>query len=149
MARKTGRLALVGAALLTLGILGSGTAMAASPAAARAAAGPLEKITRHIVHGTVVVQKRDGTLQTLQIDRGTIASISGGSITISEPGGSQVVGTDAQTRVRKGGAKSSVAQLAVGDRVAVVSEVRGGTAVARLVLVPRPRPATLPAQTTP
>ncbi len=147
MSRKTGKLALAGAALLALGILGSGTAAAAQPA--RAAAGPLEKITRHIVHGTVVVQKKDGTLQTLQIDRGTIASISGATITISEPGGSQVVTTDAQTRVRKNGAKSDVSKLAVGDRVAVVSALDSGTAVAQLIIVPRPVPAKLPAQTAP
>jgi hypothetical protein len=156
MQRCTRRLALLGTAVLTLGILGAGTVMAASPApsagsaaGAKAAVGPLAKIARHVVHGTVVIQRPDGTLQTLQIDRGTVASISGSALTINEPGGSQTVTTDARTRVRRNGAKSTVASLAVGDKVIVVSELRGGTAVAQQILVPRPHPTTLPAQATP
>ena len=151
MRKHGGRLALMSAALLTLAIVGTGSAMAASPtpaAAAKAAAqkaGVLEKISRHIVHGTFTIQRPDGTLQTLQIDRGTIASISGGTITVSQPGGTQTIGTDAQTRVRKNGVKSDVSKLAVGDKVAVVSDLTTGSAVADLIIVPRPRPATLPA----
>jgi hypothetical protein len=152
MHRHGGRFALVVAALLTLGIVGAGTVLAAqpAPAAAKAAkAGALEKIARHIIHGTVVVQRADGTLQTLQIDRGTIASVGGSTITISEPGGDQTVGTDAQTRVRRNGVKGDLTKLVVGDKVLVISGVTGGSAVADLIVVPRPRPTPLPAQTTP
>jgi hypothetical protein len=153
MHRYGGRIALVSAALLTLAIVGAGTVMAAQPAPAKVAkaakAGAVERLARHIVHGTVVIRRADGTLQTLQIDRGTIATVGGGTITVAEPGGSQTVATDAQTRVRKHGAKSSVTALAVGDKVLVVSDLTTGSAVADLVVVPRPRPSTLPAQTTP
>jgi hypothetical protein len=153
MHRHGGRIALVAAALLTLAIVGAGTVMAAQPAPAKVAkaakAGAVERLARHIVHGTVVIQRADGTLQTLQIDRGTIAAVGGGTITVAEPGGSQTVATDAQTRVRKNGAKSSVTALAVGDRVVVISDLTTGSPVADLVVVPRPRPTTLPAQNTP
>jgi hypothetical protein len=152
MHRHSGRFALVVAALLSLGIVGAGTVIAAQPAPAvtkAAKAGALEKIARHVVHGTVVVQRADGTLQTLQIDRGTIASIGGGTLTIVEPGGDQTVGTDTRTRVRKNGVKSDLSKLAVGDTVLVICDLTGGSAVADLVVVPRPRPTPLPAQTTP
>ncbi len=155
MRKNAGRLALVGTALLMLGVVGAGSVMAASPAPTtaaavhKAAAGPLVRMVRHVVHGTFVVQKPDGTLQTIQLDRGTIASISGATITISEPIGNQTVTTNAQTRVRKGGVKSDVSKLAVGDKVAVVSVVEGGTPVAEFILVPRPRPAGLPTVATP
>jgi hypothetical protein len=152
MNRHGGLFPLVVAALLTLGIVGAGTVLAAqpAPAAAKAArAGALEKIARHIIHGTVVVQRADGTLQTLQIDRGTIASVGGSTITIAEPGGDQTVGTDAQTRVRRNGVKSDLTKLVVGDKALVISEVTGGSAVADLIVVPRPRPTPFPARTTP
>jgi hypothetical protein len=153
MHRHGGRIALLAAALLTLGIVGSGTVMAAQPAPAKVAkavkAGAVERLARHIVHGTVVIQRADGTLQTLQIDRGTIATVGGGTITIAEPGGSQTVATDAQTRVRKNGAKSSVSALVVGDKVLVISDLATGSPVADLVIVPRPRPTPLPAQAAP
>ena len=153
MHRHGGRIALLAAALLTLGIVGSGTVMAAQPAPAKVAkavkAGAVERLARHIVHGTVAIQRADGTLQTLQIDRGTIATVGGGTITIAEPGGSQTVATDAQTRVRKNGAKSSMSALVVGDKVLVISDLATGSPVADLVIVPRPRPTPLPAQAAP
>ena len=158
MRKSTARVALVGAALLTLGVIGAGAVtaapakpqarMAAAAAAKPAALGPFARIGRHVVHGTVVVEKKDGTFVTLQLDRGTIASVGGGTLTISEAGGrSETVTTDARTRFRKDGAKSDLAGLAIGDKVAVVSEVQGSTAVAQLVLVPRPRPAKTAAPT--
>ena len=158
MRRKAGRLALLGTALLMLGVVGAGSVMAASPAPTaptaaaavkKAAAGPLVRMVRHVVHGTFIVQKPDGTLQTIQVDRGTIASISGATITISEPSGNQTVATNAQTRVRKDGAKADVSRLAIGDKVLVISTVENGTPVADYILVPRPRPATPPNLTTP
>jgi hypothetical protein len=158
MRHPTARVALVGAALLTLVVIGAGAAVAApapAPAAAGAAAtapnsalGPFDRIGRAVVHGTVVVQKKDGTLVTMQLDRGTIAAIGGGTITISEAGGrTETVTTNADTRVRKDGAKSDLSRLAVGDKVSVVSEVQGSTPVAKTILVPRPRPTQLPAPT--
>jgi hypothetical protein len=158
MRKSTARVALVGAALLTLGAIGSGAVIAApakapaaagtAAAAAPAALGPFERIGRRVVHGTVVVQKKDGTFVTLQLDRGTIASVGSGALTISEPGGrTETVTTNADTRIRKGGAKSDLSKLAVGDRVSVVSEVQGSTAVAQMIIVPRARPTQLPAPT--
>lgn len=158
MRKSTARVTLVGAALLTLGVIGAGAVTAApaqprssaafSAAAEKAALGPFERIGRRVVHGTVVVQRKDGTFVTLQLDRGTIASVGAGTIVISEPGGrTETVTTNSDTRVRKDGAKSDLTRLTVGDKVSVVSEVQGSAAVARMILVPRLRPAQLPAPT--
>jgi len=156
MRKPTARIAVVGAALLVLGVMGAGAVTAApgqapgaaptgaapSAAANPALVGPFARIGRQVVHGTVVIAKKDGTLVTLQLDRGAIASVGSGTITISEAGGrTETVTTDVTTRVRRAGAKSDLAALAVGDRVAVVSEVQGSTAVARMIVVPKPLPA--------
>jgi hypothetical protein len=160
MQKSKARVALVGAALITLGVIGAGAVIAApaqrataattaaAGAAKPAALGPFERIGRQVVHGTVVVQRKDGTFVTLQLDRGAVASIGAGTMTISEAGGrTETVATDADTRVRKAGAKSDLSKLVVGDKVRVVSEVRDSVAVARMILVQRPRPAQLPAPT--
>lgn len=156
MRKSTSRVALVSSALLALGVMSAGVVSAApaQPGSAQASApakpgpGPFDKIMRHVVHGTVVVEKKDGTFVTLQFDRGTIASIGAGTLTISEAGGrTETVATNADTRVRKNGVKSDLSRLAVGDKVAVVSELRGSTPVAKMILVPRPRPTQLPAPT--
>jgi hypothetical protein len=109
------------------------------------AARDLGRLRKHLVHGTVTVLDRDGELITLQLDHGTIAAIGDGSITIGEAGNTSVtVATTADTRVRKGRAPASLAALAVGDEVVVVSVVDGSTATARRILVPAPR-ASAPA----
>ncbi len=110
--------------------------------------GDLGRLRKHLVHGTVTVLDRDGKLITLQLDHGTIASIGDGSVTIAEAGGSNVtVATSAETRVRKDRAPSTLAALAVGDEVIVVSVIDGGVATARRIVVPpaAPAPAATPA----
>ena len=156
MRKSTARVALVGAALLVLGVMGAGAVSAApgqAPAAApsasaKPAGGPFDKVLRRMVHATVVVRNADGTVATYQLDRGTIASVGSGTITISEAGGgTATVSTDAATRVRKAGAKSDLSSLAAGDQVSVVSEVQGSTAMAKAIVVPKPLAARLPAPT--
>ena len=98
---------------------------------------------RHLVHSVVTVKDRDGDLYTFQFDHGTISSIGGGSISISEAGGSTVtVATSDTTRIRKDGAPAKLADLEVGDEVFVASKVENGTATARGILVPKARPAS-------
>jgi hypothetical protein len=149
------RIALVGAALVALGVAGAGMVVAApsvpaagpSADAARQAPDGMRRLARdrHIVHGVVTVEKKDGTLVTIQLDRGIVASVGGGSLTISEKGGrTEAVTTSTDTRVRKGGAKSDLSKLAVGDTVVVTSELSGSTPVAKLIVVPRPLPKAQP-----
>lgn len=149
------RIALVGAALVALGVAGAGMVVAApsvpaagpSADAAQQAPDGMRRLARdrHIVHAVVTVEKKDGTLVTIQLDRGTVASVGGGSLTISEKGGrTETVTTNTDTRVRKDGAKSDLSKLAVGDTVVVTSELSGSTPVAKLIVVPRPLPKAQP-----
>jgi len=149
------RIALVGAALVALGVAGAGMVVAAPPVPAAGPSADAAQQTpdgvrrlardRHIVHGVVTVEKKDGTLVTIQLDRGTVASVGGGSLTISEKGGrTETVTTNTDTRVRKDGAKSDLSKLAVGDTVVVTSELSGSTPVAKLIVVPRPLPKAQP-----
>lgn len=104
--------------------------------------GDLGRLREHLVHGTITVLDRDGKLIALQLDHGTIAAIGDGSITIAEAGDSNVtVSTTTETRVRKGRAPSTLAALAVGDEVIMVSVLEDGSATARRILVPAIRPA--------
>lgn len=82
---------------------------------------------------------RDGEIVTLQFDHGTISAIDAAAVTIAEKGGSNVtVGTNDDTRVRKGRKPATLADLAVGDEVFVVSVVDDGAATARGIVVPVP-----------
>lgn len=105
-------------------------------------AGRIANIRGHLVHGTLTVVDRDGKLVTHQLDHGTVSAVGTASITIAEAGGSSVtVSTTAATRVRKDAQPSTLASLRVGDEVVVRSTVDGGTATARLILVPPAVPA--------
>jgi hypothetical protein len=149
------RIALVGTALIALGVVGAGMVSAAPAAPVSGSAADvgqqardaLRKLARdrHVVHGVLTVETKDGTLVTIQLDRGTIASVGGGSLTISEKGGrTETVATNTDTRVRKDGAKSDLSKLAVGDTVVVTSELSGSTPIAKLIVVPRPLPKARP-----
>jgi len=95
-------------------------------------------IARRLVHATVLVDlpNRAG-LTTIQLDHGTVATVSSSALTISETGGGSItVSLGDQTRVRKDAARAEIADLAAGDEVFVMSKVEGATAEAYLVVVP-------------
>jgi hypothetical protein len=157
----TWRLALTGGAITLLAVAGIGFVTAAdaptAPAAPVTAAedGPsaapdarpgvagigwrgqrLLKAGRHLVHAEVTVTDRDGKLVYLQLDHGTVASIGGGSLTISEAGGgSETVSTNDATIVRLGRQKGDLGDVAVGAEVFVQSRIDGGTVLAKRILV--------------
>jgi hypothetical protein len=96
---------------------------------------------KNLVHAEVVVD-RSGTLVTFQVDRGSVSAVGSGLLTIAEAGArSETVTTTGATRVRKDGKKASVAALAKGDQVVVVSRVENGKATAAFILVPKPKDA--------
>ena len=149
------RVALVGAALVALGVAGAGMVSAAPVIPAGGSAADVgqqapEALRRparvgRIVHGVMTVEKKDGTLATVQLDRGTVASTGSGSLTISEKGSrTETVTTNADTRVRKAGAKSDLSKLVVGDTVIVTSELSGSTPIVKLIVVPPPLPTAQP-----
>jgi hypothetical protein len=105
-------------------------------------AGRFGNLRDHLVHGTLTVLDRDGKLVSYQLDHGTVSAIGSASITIAEAGGASVtVSTTAETRVRKDSNPSTLANLKTGDEVVVRSTVDGGSATARLVVVPPAMPA--------
>lgn len=102
----------------------------------------LANVRGHLVHGTLTVLDREGTLVTYQLDHGTVSAIGGTSITIAEAGGSSVtISTTTATRVRKDAKPSTLDGLKAGDEVVVRSIVDGGAATARLIVVPPAKPA--------
>jgi hypothetical protein len=117
--------------------------LTAPGAAAKPVTGIAQRIRRfarwkQLVHATVTVDRPGTGIQTFNLDHGTIVALPAGSITISEAGGTSItVATDTSTRVRKGGVKAVLGNLAAGDQVMVVSVVGGaGPARALLVIVP-------------
>lgn len=112
-----------------------------SAAPGRTGAGPLRRLGawRHLVHGTVVVDAPAlGGLTTIQLDHGTISTVSATSLTIAEKGGGSVVVTlGSETHVRRNGAKATVADLHAADEIVVLSRVEAKGTTAYLVIVPR------------
>lgn len=93
---------------------------------------------KHLVHGTVIVDLPKAGLTTVQLDHGTISALSATSLTIAEAGGSSVsVSLSDESRVRRDGAKATIADLKTGDVVVVMSKVESGGTTAYLVVVPR------------
>jgi hypothetical protein len=84
----------------------------------------LRKIARHAVQGTVVLATRHG-FQTVSFDRGTVASVSGRQLTLTE-GNARTAKRDvtvtipAAARVRDNRQQASLSALKPGERVIVV-----------------------------
>lgn len=94
-----------------------------------------------LVHGTITVVGKDDQLVTLQLDRGTVSATGDGTITIAERGGGSVtVATTDATRVRKAKAPATLADIDVGATIIVVSDLDGGAATARRIVIPPPVP---------
>lgn len=111
-----------------------------APSARAATRGQLRRLAawERLVHATVVVDVPAlGGLTTIQLDHGTISSVSATSLTIAEAGGGSVtVALGDETRVRRAGAKAAIPDLATADDVFVMSRVTAGGTEAYLVVVP-------------
>ena len=159
----TWRIALTGAAIVTLGVAGIGLASASNSAppaqsgggsaasdelaldaaldAARGTdAGALGRgrwFLRHVVHAVVTVEGREGDLVTIQLDRGTVTAVDADSLTLSEKGGGTVtVSLNDETRVREGRERAKLDAIDVGDDLFVQSRVDGSTLAKRILIVP-------------
>jgi hypothetical protein len=96
------------------------------------------RLGRHLVHATIVLDLPEKGLTTIQVDHGTISTVTATSLAIAESGGTSVTVTlGDETRVRRDGAKAGVADLKSGDEVFVMSKVESGGTVAYLVIVPK------------
>lgn len=96
-------------------------------------------LLRRTVHAELEVRAKDGTFQTVDIDRGTLSAIDGGkNLKVDRPDGKQVtVALDDSTRYR---GITGAGDLRTGDKIVVVS--KDGKA---LVVAQRPAGATTPA----
>ncbi|MCW2967922.1 MAG: hypothetical protein JWM71_1694 [Solirubrobacteraceae bacterium] len=90
------------------------------------AAKRIESRVGRAVHADAVVPQKDGTFANVVYDRGTVKSISGQDLTITEGTKTVVykdvtitIPSDAKVR-RAGTGKATLADLQAGDRVAVV-----------------------------
>ncbi|QKG23433.1 DUF5666 domain-containing protein [Actinomadura verrucosospora] len=91
------------------------------------------------VHGEATVRRKDG-FHLADWQRGKITAISGTSFTVrSADGATWTWTTNADTRVRKDGGKSTVSALTNGAQVFVLGERSGDTRTAKLVREPKKR----------
>jgi hypothetical protein len=96
---------------------------------------------RTLVHAEVTLD-REGTLVTFHLDRGTVTAVGSASLSIAQAGGgARTLATSHATRVRKDRSKATLAGLAKGDAVVVLSKVESGTLIATFILVPVPKAA--------
>lgn len=91
---------------------------------------------RHLVHAEITIVGRDDELIDIWLDHGTVASIDGTMLVITEAGGAtRTVVVDDATRVFVGRTTGALGDLAAGAEVFVRSRVDDGTAVAKAILV--------------
>ncbi|HEX4110304.1 MAG TPA: hypothetical protein VHX88_19395 [Solirubrobacteraceae bacterium] len=95
--------------------------------------GPAIGLRGPIVHATEVVPNGSGGFETVTIDRGTVKSVSGAQLTISEGSAKALYATPTLTiptgaTVRRNGRTASLSSLRAGDIVVVV-QTPGSTSV--------------------
>jgi hypothetical protein len=94
------------------------------------------RLGRHLVHAEATVTDRDGNLVTLQFDHGTVESIDGTSLAISEQGGATVtVSVDDATKIWVGREQGGLGDLTAGAEIFVQSRLDDGGALARRILI--------------
>jgi hypothetical protein len=99
-------------------------------------AGRLLRLGRHLVHAEVTVTDKDGKLVVLQLDHGTVQSVGGGTLTITETGGgTETVSTDDATIVYVGRKDGKLSDVKVGAELYVQSRIDAGTTLAKRILV--------------
>jgi len=143
-------------AVTVLGLTAGGIAWAGSssaPSVTRAAsmadrgghdghgAGPdrLRGLGRHVLHGEVVLQTRNGFV-TAVIARGSVTAIDANSISVkSADGVTTTFAIGAKTKARSAGKVVPIATGHTGDKVGVLGTKNGSTVTARVI---REKPAS-------
>ncbi len=125
--------ALAGAGAGTVAVAGASTGHSAAQSKSRTAHARhmkgqhrhgLMRLARREVHGQFVVHTRDG-FKTVTVDRGTVDSVSGDTLTMTDstPKASyqqQTITIPSTARVRNDRQKASLSSLTAGERVVVV-----------------------------
>lgn len=90
-----------------------------------------------VVRAEIVLKAADGSIQDWRIDRGTITSVAGTTVTLREKDGTTAaVQVDPRARVLPLG-YGGVAQLRRGMRVAVYHQANAAAAIVQVEAVPR------------
>jgi hypothetical protein len=119
-----GAVVIVGGSYVGARALTSPQTVTLDSANASSAASPAPQ-QRGLVRGEGVVARPDGTFPTVQINRGTLASVDGTTLVISEADGTtQRVDTTADTHFRRDGKKASLSDLQPGDHIGTRGEGR-------------------------
>ena len=86
------------------------------------------------IHGEFTVKNKAGDFVVLDTQRGTVTANQGSQLTVQSADGFTTTYTvDSTTKIRKDGAKATLADLKVGDTVGVVGVKRGDRVTARAV----------------
>jgi len=94
---------------------------------------------RNVLHGEAVVQTDEGT-KTVVVQRGEVTAISSTSVTVKSNDGFTLTWTFSdQLRVFERRNQIQPSAVAVGARIGVAGEKQGEGAIARLIVIPRPR----------
>lgn len=98
------------------------------------------RLMRGLVRGELLIQGRNGKLQRVRIDRGTVTEASTTEIKITEKDGRKLtLAIDGDTKILG----KKIEQIQKGDRVEAIRVKKGGTYKAALIIV-RPKPADQP-----
>lgn len=137
----------LGAGLTAGGVAQAVSTPSPSPSAGKATAGAkaghakhrgkgqrLDRFARHVLHGDVVVQAKDG-YRTVVLQHGTVVSVSPTSLQLRSPDGfTATYVVNADTFIRKGHKSGQSSALAAGDSVLVHAARSGSTLTATRVL---------------
>jgi hypothetical protein len=94
-------------------------------------------IAKHVEHGSVTVQTRNGD-KTIDVQRGTITAISSTSMTVKSADGFTLTWTFGdKMRVLENRATIQPTSVKAGETVGVAGEQSGSTETARLVVIPK------------
>jgi uncharacterized protein DUF5666 len=100
---------------------------------------------RQLLHGERVLKDKDGTIVTVDAQRGTVTAISPSSMTVRSSDGTTWTWTlNGNTKVRGADLKKeTTSKIEVGDTVAIAGQHTGGTRTARAVGDPPPNLSSL------
>ncbi|HEY9481504.1 MAG TPA: hypothetical protein VIR00_00945 [Micromonosporaceae bacterium] len=94
-------------------------------------------IAKHVEHGSVTVQTRNGN-ETIDVQRGTITAISSTSMTVKSADGFTLTWTFGdKMRVLENRSTIQPTDVKAGETVGVAGEKSGSTETARLVVIPK------------
>ncbi len=131
-------------ALTAVGFTSADLAPAADPSPSASADGKAHRpgklrreLGRHVEHGEVVVQTKDGD-KTVDVQRGTVTAVTGSSVTVKSPDGfSETWAFGSPLRVVSNRTAGQVGDVKSGIEIGVAGIKNGSTVTANLIVIPK------------